>query len=100
MPLQGEFFQNPGSSSGSGFYPYQIEQSCRFTESENSYLFKSSLGTPTSLKKGTWSYWFKMHGDLSHNNTAMHVHFAAGTSGGAGGYMFFETQHYYSRHSI
>ena len=92
MPLQGEFFQNPGSSSGSGFYPYQIEQSCRFTESENSYLFKSSLGTPTSLKKGTWSYWFKMHGDLSHNNTAMHVHFAAGTSGGAGGYMFFETQ--------
>ena len=80
------------SAGGAAFYDHQIEQSCRFTEAENSYLFKSSLGTPTSLKKGTWSYWFKIHGTLTNNSTPSHVHFASGTSGAAGGYMFFETQ--------
>ncbi len=86
------------SSGSSDFYEYQIEQSCRFDFSSNSYLFKSSIGTATSLKKGTWSYWFKLHGRLSTGQGNIttnpeHVHFAAGTTGGAGGYMFYETQH-------
>ena len=89
-----------GSGASADFYSYQIEQSCRFEFSDNSYLFKSSLGTPTSLKKGTWSYWFKLHGRLDTKTTSSpeHVHFASGTSGGAGGYMFFETQHHSSNY--
>ena len=99
MPVQGEFFQNPGGAAG-GFYEYQIEQSLRFDFSSNSYLYKSSLGTPTSLKKGTWSYWFKLHGRLGTETTSSpeHVHFAAGIGGGAGQYMFFETQHHSSNY--
>jgi len=89
--LNNELWQAPAAGAG-GFYDYQIEQSLRFEFSSNSYLFKSSLGTATSLKKGTWSYWFKLHGTTDNStNNPEHVHFAAGTSGAAGGYMFYES---------
>ena len=83
-----------GNQGGGAFYEYQIEQSIRMDFASNSYLriAPGGLGTPTSLKKGTWSYWFKLHGTLGNSSTPQHVHFAAGTTGGAGGYMFFESQ--------
>ena len=57
MPVQGEFFQNPGSGAG-GFYDHQIEQSCRFDSSSNSYLTRTQ-GTPTNVDKMTVSFWVK-----------------------------------------
>ena len=93
MPFSKDILTGASGQSGSTtFYEYVIEQSCRFDFASNSYLFKSPIATATSLKKGTWSYWFKLHGELDNDSTPSHVHFAAGTTGGAGGYMFFETQ--------
>ena len=95
MPFSKEMILGSSGQSGvSNFYEYQIEQSVRMDFASNSYLriAPGGLGTPTSLKKGTWSYWFKLHGTLENSSTPQHVHFAAGTTGGAGGYMFFESQ--------
>ena len=93
MPFSKEMILGSSGNQGADdFYEYQIEQSARFEFSSNSYLFRSSINTATSLKKGTWSYWFKLHGTLENSSTPQHVHFAAGTTGGAGGYMFFESQ--------
>ena len=95
MPFSKEMILGASGNQGAaGFYEYQIEQSVRMDFCSNSYLriAPGGLGTPTSLKKGTWSYWFKLHGTLENSSTPQHVHFAAGTTGGAGGYMFFESQ--------
>ena len=43
MPVQGEFFQNPGGDSA--FYDYQIEQSCRWDRGSSSSLSRT-FGTP------------------------------------------------------
>ena len=60
MPFSKEMILgSSGNQGGADFYEYQIEQSARFEFSSNSYLFRSSINTATSLKKGTWSYWFK-----------------------------------------
>ena len=60
MPFSKEMILGSSGQSGvSNFYEYQIEQSARFDFASNSYLFRSSINTATSLKKGTWSYWFK-----------------------------------------
>ena len=57
--LQGEFFQNPGSSGV--FYSYQIEQSARFDRDDNSYLtgYNNNFGTG-NRQKWTLSFWFKL----------------------------------------
>ena len=96
MPFSKEMILgSSGNQGAAAFYEYQIEQSARFDFDSNSYLFRSSINTATSLKKGTWSYWFKLHGRLGTTTTnPEHVHFAAGTSGGAGGYMFYESVHH------
>lgn len=57
MPVQGEFFQNPGSGAG-GFYDHQIEQSARFDRASDSRLTRT-FGTASSLKKFTISFWLK-----------------------------------------
>ena len=59
MPVQGEFFQNPGGASG--FYEYQINQSVRGdgTSGDNYTLKKTSVGTPSNVDKGTLSAWVK-----------------------------------------
>ena len=56
MPLQGEFFQNPGGTAG--FYDYQIEHSCLFDKDNNSYINRT-LGTVTANTAGTFSFWWK-----------------------------------------
>ena len=61
MPVQGEFFQNPGG--GGGFYGHQITNSCRFSSDSNTVLrfggASGVLGTPTNVDKGTLSCWLK-----------------------------------------
>ena len=59
MPVQGEFFQNPGSASG--FYDYQIEKSLRMEKASSTYL-RRTQGTPTSTTTFTYSLWVKRHG--------------------------------------
>ena len=54
--LQGEFFQNPGSSAA--FYPYQIQKSCRFRRNDNDGLNRT-LGSPTNNDILTLSCWMK-----------------------------------------
>jgi len=55
MPVQGKFFQNPGSS-GSAFYDYQIEQSCRFSREESTHMTRtpSSTGNRRTFTFSTW----------------------------------------------
>ncbi len=55
MPLQGEFFQNPGGAAG-GFYDYQIEQSCRFSYEESTHMSRtpSSTGDRRTFTFSTW----------------------------------------------
>jgi len=60
MPIKGEFFQNPGG--GGAFYGYQIPFSARFDNASASYI-NVTQGTPTDVKKGTFSFWFK-RGDI------------------------------------
>ena len=60
MPVQGEFFQNPGSAAG--FYDYQIEQSLRI-DSTADYL-NSPQWSAGADQKYTISCWVK-RGDLS-----------------------------------
>ena len=56
MPVQGEFFQNPGGDSQ--FYSHQINQSVRFSSSGTTYLSRTQ-GTPTNVDKMTVSFWVK-----------------------------------------
>tara|TARA_R100000988_G_C3968444_1_gene150158 strand:+ start:281 stop:1018 length:738 start_codon:yes stop_codon:yes gene_type:complete len=75
MPVQGEFFQNPGGSSG--FYDYEIPFSARFDRASQSYLYyavPSGAGTGTNW---TASMWMK-RGQLGIN-----VGTLLGNSGGA-----------------
>ena len=56
MPVQGEFFQNPGGSGA--FYSHQINQSVRFHEGAGDHLQR----TPSSAgnrRTWTWSCWLK-----------------------------------------
>jgi len=46
------------SAGGGGFYSYQIEQSARFDRASSSHL-NITQGTPTNVKKGTFSFWLK-----------------------------------------
>ena len=57
MPVQGEFFQNPGGSGA--FYSHQILQSCRFDASASSRLSRT-FGTPSSTTAFTISFWIKV----------------------------------------
>ena len=82
MPVQGEFFQNPGGSSG--FFDYPIGQSIRFDKASESGLQwggvgSYTLGTPTNANKYTWSAWIKrsLLGNVYMN--VLHAH-----TGGAG----------------
>ena len=59
MPVQGEFFQNPGGASG--FYDYQISQSFRM-DSTSDYLDSPTWSAGAS-EKYTISAWVK-RGDL------------------------------------
>tara|TARA_R100000773_G_scaffold25498_1_gene22252 strand:- start:917 stop:1729 length:813 start_codon:yes stop_codon:yes gene_type:complete len=56
MPVQGEFFQNPGSSGG--FYEYQIEQSARFDSGSSSYL-SQTFSSAGNRRTGSVSVWVK-----------------------------------------
>tara|TARA_R100001082_G_scaffold100988_2_gene70354 strand:+ start:63 stop:2447 length:2385 start_codon:yes stop_codon:yes gene_type:complete len=47
-----------------GFYGYEIEQSCRFDKSGSAYLTKTPSST-TNQKTWTWSGWFKNTGDMT-----------------------------------
>ena len=65
--LQGEFFQNPGSSA-SGFYDYQIPFSCRFdgaTSESLSYAVSAGAGNG-----GTISWWFKRGSSFGVNGSS------------------------------
>ena len=57
MPVQGEFFQNPGSGA-SNFYDYQIDQSVRLDRLHADRLYRtpSSAGNRRTL---TISFWLK-----------------------------------------
>ena len=59
MPLQGEFFQNPGG--GGAFYDYQIPFSARFDRDSNSYMtgWDNNFGTG-NRRKWTLSFWYKL----------------------------------------
>lgn len=54
MPVQGEFFQNPGGSAD--FYTYQIEQSCRFSYADSTHMSRtpSSTGDRRTFTFSTW----------------------------------------------
>ena len=76
MPVQGEFFQNPGSGAG-GFYEYQINQSARFDRGSSSYLYYAvPSGAGTGLN-WTVSLWMK-RGQLGIGDPTL-----LGNSGGA-----------------
>ena len=57
MPVQGEFFQNPGSGGG-GFYDHQINHSVRFEEDASDKIARtpSSSGNQRTF---TVSFWLK-----------------------------------------
>jgi hypothetical protein len=57
MPVQGEFFQNPGSAGG--FYSYQIEHSMRFDEADSTYLTRTPSSAGNS-DKWSLSWWLKI----------------------------------------
>ena len=79
MPVQGEFFQNPGGASD--FYSHQINHSVRFSSSGTTYLSRTQ-GTPTNVDKMTISFWVK-RGKLG---AAMYGITGSGKSGGGGQY--------------
>ena len=66
MPVQGEFFQNPGSGA-SAFYDYQINQSARFDQGSSSYLSRTPPGARSSQTTLTISFWFKRAGTTASN---------------------------------
>ena len=120
MPVQGEFFQNPGGASG--FYEYEIEQSLRFDRSSESGLQwggagSYTLGSPTNSDKYTWSAWFKrglignyymnvLHGhtgsngintgfDVGGTDDTFGVRTAVGSGGGDSTMLFRDTTGWY-----
>jgi len=81
MPVQGEFFQNPGGASD--FYEYQIEQSLRFDRGDNSGLQwggagSYTLGSPTNSYKYTWSAWLKRSLIGNYYMNVIHAHTGSG----------------------
>ena len=48
-----------GNQGGSGFYDYQIEQSCRFDATSSSRLYRT-FGSPSGATKLTISFWCKI----------------------------------------
>ena len=68
MPVQGEFFQNPGSGDGA-FYSYQIEQSCYF-DGTSSKLTKTFSTAASTDDKVAISFWMKRNG-ASNTNSAI-----------------------------
>ena len=67
MPVQGEFFQNPGSAGG--FYDHQIQQSLRFDEDAGDKLTR----TPSSggdRRTFAISFWLKRT-TITHSGNAM-----------------------------
>tara|TARA_R110000803_G_scaffold34488_2_gene75239 strand:- start:8020 stop:8856 length:837 start_codon:yes stop_codon:yes gene_type:complete len=76
------------ASGGGGVYPFQIEQSCRFTAASNDSLSRS-FGTSSNLAKFTFSCWIKR--SLTHNNggnTVSQNIIGRGTGFGGGGAAF------------
>ena len=70
-------------NASSGFYPYEINNSLKFEDGDNSYLSR----TPTSAsnrKTWTWSGWFK-RGNIT--NDTHTIWRAYGTSGSTGDYI-------------
>ena len=53
MPVQGEFFQNPGSSGGD-FYDFQIEQSLYIGDGDTLRITPSTNGSRTIWTFSTW----------------------------------------------
>ena len=76
MPVQGEFFQNPGSGAAA-FYDYQIEQSMRFDRAADTGLTRTQT-TATSRRTYTHSLWIKIANN-DYNGVAMMI-FAAAVS--------------------
>lgn len=74
------FFKNlsPGLLGGlpPGFYPYPINQSCRFNRNQSAYLTRTPGGADANLKEWIFSTWVKRC-ELSTNNLYL---FSAGTN--------------------
>ena len=70
------------ASGGGGVYPFQIEQSCRFTAASNDSLSRS-FGTSSNLAKFTFSCWIKNEptGNMSRFNTNGDTHYIGALSG-------------------
>ena len=68
------------ASAGGDFYSYTIDQSCRMTKSESSYL-RMTQGTPTSTTTCTWSMWVKRHGPIPAGHNINNVFITLGNSG-------------------
>jgi len=79
----------PVASAG-GFYDYQIEQSCRMTKSESSYL-RMTQGTPTSTTTCTWSMWVKRHGHIPASASNKNYFITLGNSGSQYVIFYFHT---------
>lgn len=78
MPLQGEFFQNPGG--GGAFYNHQIEQSL-FIAGGGTHGLNRTLGTPTNEYKVTLSAWIK-RAEIG-NTDLQEIYKSLGSGGGA-----------------
>ena len=57
MPVQCEFFQNPGSGA-SNFYDYQIQKSVRIDKADTSYLAGPTVSSSNNTKYSL-SFWVK-----------------------------------------
>ena len=89
MPVQGEFFQNPGG--GGDFYSYQITQSARFSRDDNSYLtgYNNNFGTGNRTK-WTLSVWFKLTGRNGFGSNQYYLFTAATNAVGSYDTMIFD----------
>jgi len=56
MPVQGEFFQNPGGADD--FYDYQIQKSIRIRKGDGSYLASPTVSSSNNTKYSL-SFWVK-----------------------------------------
>ena len=82
-----ELWNKPASATG--FYSYQIEQSCRFDNASTSYLYRTQ-GTGSSQRTWTFSTWFKKTGKFITSADQNPVFFSGSQSGGTnhGGLLF------------
>ena len=78
------------ASAGGDFYSYKIDQSCRMTKSESSYL-RLSQGTPSSTTTFTWSMWVKRHGAIPASAENVNFFLTLGNSGSQYVYFSFTT---------